>query len=106
MKSGFREGEWGSFLGRVFSHRVGCGGISHVKELGVQCPSAHPQPLWAFHGRRLGGRGVRAGQGGSWELGPEMLKASLPEKGSAWVLGLQRKAWNILTGVETDRLGP
>lgn len=80
MKSGFWEGEWGSFLGRVFSHRVGCGGIFHVKELGVQCPSAHPQPLWAFHGRRLGGRGVRAGQGGSWELGPEMLKASLPEK--------------------------
>lgn len=64
MKSGFREGEWGSFLGLVFSHRVGCGGIFHIDELGVKCPSAHPQPLWAFHGRRLGEQGS-----GGWSRG-------------------------------------
>lgn len=98
MRSGFREGEWGSLLERVFSHRVGRGRIFPVKELEVQRPSAHSQPLWALHGRRL-----VWGVPGSWGL--RCLEPASQKGGSAWVLRLQRKAWNILTGVETDRLG-
>lgn len=107
MRSGFREGEWGSLLERVFSHRVGRGGIFPLEELEVQRPSAHSQPLWAFHGKRLGGRvgerGLVKGVPGSWGL--RCLEPASQKGDSAWVLRLQRKAWNILTGVETDRLG-
>ena len=47
--------------------------------------SSAPLPTLSLCGLFMGGgwvsRGAGAGQGGSWELGPEMLRAGLPERG-------------------------
>lgn len=68
------------------------------------CP---PQPCGLFMGGGWG-QGSESWSGGflgSWDLRCLKLSAS-QKRGSAWVLRLQRKGLNILTGVETDRSWP
>lgn len=102
MKSGFWEGR--PFSGVAFSHRVGwrdipCQGVGGPVLL---CP---PSALGFFMEEGWGqGSESWSGGPGSWDL--RCLKPASQKRGSAWVLRLQRKAWNILTGVETGSLGP
>ena len=83
----------GSFLGILFPRRSECGGRFHVEELGVQSPSAHPQPLWAF----LGGgfwceRAWGGGEGGVvWSRGPGSQDLMCSVTASQEGLGLCRR---------------
>ena len=65
-------------------------------------PSAFVGFSWEEAGW-AGEQGLVKGVPGSWDL--RCLELASQKGGSAWVLRLQRKAWNILTGVETDRFG-
>lgn len=97
-----------------------------MEELGVLRPSGHPQPLCAFMGGGFWREGARWGEGGvAWsegpgEPGPRAIGGCFSGRSSADAIcladisarvprlkrkGGMGKAWNILTGVGTDRSG-
>lgn len=96
VESDFGRGCVGSFLGVCFLNRLGYGERFHLEELGVQCPSGHPQPLCAFMGggfwcEQLGG--VRVGWSGPWAFGacPSGQDGAL-QTPSAWQMSLPMSA--------------